>query len=125
MIKTKEPQLIDAQNKVGAIVYLQVTHEFKSHQEQLRKFTITTLIEQVNKEGQTVLLPIKENIAIFKESTFIEQWGAFTLSDFNKKIDTFLIEQVEYINTYVWTGEESQEPVRFWDLKAEDLEIIK
>ena len=124
MIKTTTPQLIDAQNQISAIVYLDMGPAIHDRKNGFRRFTITTYIETTDNEGNTNLTGIKENIAIFKESTFLELWGSNTLSDFEANVDSFMIDQIEYINSYEWDGTEAQSPVRFWNLTSTDLEIV-
>ena len=48
-----------------------------------------------------------------------------TLKDFKDNKDSLLISQIDYINSYEWTGDEAQKkPVRFWSLTSNDLEIV-
>ena len=124
MIKSKEPQLIDAQNQIESIVFMGMGPAIHDRKTGVRKFNITTYVEAINEQGETVLHGIKENMAIFKESTFISLWGHLTFSEFESQVDQFMIEQIDYINKYTWTGEEAQPKVRFWNLTTEDMEII-
>ena len=123
MIKSKTPQLIDAQNQVSAIVYLDMSPAIHDRVNGLRQFNITTYIE-VTIDGVTSLQGIKENLAVFKDETFLAIWGDLTLIEFNDQIDANLIAQIVYINSYEWDGTEAQSPVRFWSLEATDLEIV-
>lgn len=124
MIRSKTPQLIDAQNQISAVVYLDMGPAIQDRKNGFRKFNITTYISSVNQEGQTVLTGIKENVAVFTEATFMSLWGTNTLADFEANIDNFMIQQIDYINSYTWAGTEAQQPVRFWNLTAADLEIV-
>jgi len=124
MIKSKTPQLIDAQNQINAIVFLDMGPAVQDRKNGLRKFNITTYVEAQNESGETVLHGIKENVAVFKESTFQSIWGTYTIAEFEANVDQFMIDQIEYINSYDWQGNESQAPVRFWNLTADDLEIV-
>jgi len=124
MIRSTTPQLIDAQNQISSIVYLDMGPAIQDRKNGLRKFNITTYMPSLNQEGQTVLTGIKENVAVFTEATFMSLWGSNTLADFEANIDNFMIQQIAYINSYTWIGTEAQEPVRFWNLTAADLEIV-
>lgn len=123
MIRSKTPQLIDAQNEVSAIVYLDMTPSIHDRTNGLRQFNITTYIE-ITIDGVSSLQGIKENLAVFKDATFFALWGDLTLIEFNEQIDVNLIAQIDYINSYTWDGTEAQKPVKFWSLEASDLEIV-
>jgi len=119
MIRTKQPQLIDAQNGKSEIVYFDISHELKDIVKGLVTFNMVSFIMV---DGQ--LHAIKENKAVYKLSTFNALYGAMTLNDFNDQIDSLMIGQIDYINKYTWVGTEVQDPVRFWNLTANDLEIV-
>lgn len=124
MIKSKEPQLIDAQNQISSTVFMDMGPAVHDRKNGFRKFNITTYVEVQNEQGETVLHGIKENIAVFKESTFLSIWGGLTFAEFESQVDQFLIDQIDYINKYTWTGNEAQPMVRFWNLTSEGLEIV-
>ncbi len=124
MIRTTSPQLIDAQNQISAIVYFDMGPAHHDRKNGIRRFTITSFVEAQDENGDTVKVPIKENIAIYKEATFLSLWGTYTLADFEINVDQFMIDQIEYINSYTWDGTEAQDPVRFWNLASSDLEIV-
>ena len=119
MIRTKQPQLIDAQNGKSEIVYFDISHELKDIVKGLVTFNMVSFIMV---DGQ--LQAIKENKAVYKLSTFDALYGAMSLNDFNNQIDSLMIGQIDYINKYTWVGTEVQDPVRFWNLTANDLEIV-
>ena len=119
MIRTKQPQIIDAQNGKSEIVYFDISHELKDIVKGLVTFNMVSFIMV---DGQ--LQAIKENKAVYKLSTFNALYGAMTLNDFNANIDALMIGQIDYINKYTWVGNEVQPPVRFWNLTSEDLEIV-
>jgi len=125
MIKTKSPQIVDAQNGVSQIVYFNISHELADNLAKTRTFNVVTYIEQTNEQGQTGLVAIKESKAIFKESTIQALYGSMTLVEFQASQDELLIAQIDYINSYTWTGTEAQKvPVKYWSLTASDLEIV-
>ena len=125
MIKTKLPQIVDAQNGVSKVVYFKVSHELVDNLSGTRMYNVVSYIEQVNEQGQSQLVAIKENKAIFKESTIQALYGAMTLIEFQASQDALLIAQIDYVNSYDWTGDEAQkEPVKYWALTANDLEIV-
>ena len=124
MIKTKTAQIVDAQNVVSKVVFFDISHELVDNIKQTRTYNVVSLIEEV-KEGNTILTPIKETKAIFKEATILNLFGTLTLADFKAQKDALLIGQIDYINSYQWTGTEAQDaPVRFWSLTSADLEIV-
>ena len=125
MIKTKTPQIVDAQNGVSQIVYFNISHELVDNLTKTRTYNVVTYIEQVNEQGQAQLVPIKENKATFKESTIQTLYGTLSLVEFQAIQDEALIAQIDYINSYTWTGTEAQQtPVKYWALTADDLEIV-
>lgn len=124
MIKSTTPQLIDAQNQVSEIVYLEMGPAIQDRKNGLRKFNITISIEDTDENGNTYYKGIKEDMSVFKESTFLGLWGTLTLAEFENQVDANLISQIDYINSYTWDGTEAQEPIRFWNLTSSDLEIV-
>lgn len=121
MIRSKQPQVINAMLGKSEIVYLEVAiHIIMSKIEQ-RHFIIYA--SYINEKGEHVV--ISESKAVFKESTFMALFGALTLQQMKDQEDQLLIDQIDYINTYEWTGTEAQpEPVRFWNFTKDDLEIV-
>jgi len=124
MIKSTTPQLIDAQNQISEIVYFDMGPAIHDRKNGLRKFNITTYIEDTDENGDPYFKGIKEDMSIFKEATFLGLWGALTIAEFEAQVDANLISQIDYINSYTWDGTEAQEPIRFWNLTASDLEIV-
>lgn len=124
MIKSKEPQIIDAQNGISAVVFFEVTLERNDTLRGLRHFTITTYIEGTRENGEKFYHPINENVAIFKEETFKVLFGGLTLVEFDAQKNEIMKAQIEYANTHEWTGEEAQERVGYWGLMAADLETV-
>lgn len=142
MIRTTEAQITDAQNQVSKIIYFEMGPAVHDRINGIRRFIITSLVE-VDPQLQSVdncrqvdisdgnggtttvyLQAIRENAAIFKEATFMSLWGAYTVAAFEANVDQFMIQQIDYINSYTWTGDEAQAPVRFWSLTDQDLEIV-
>lgn len=123
MIKTTTPQVVNAQTGESAIVFFDITHELIDRMKGIRTFNLVHFIE-VEKNGQTTLHPIGENKVIFKEATIQSLYGALTLTQFQNQMDALLIGQIEYINSYEWTGGEAMKPIRYWNLTASDLEIV-
>jgi len=129
MIKTKTPQIIDAQNGISKIVFFNVSHETVNNLLKTRAYNVVSSVEETIKDlegkDKVVLTAIKENKAIFKESTIQALYGGMTLADFQSNQDALLIAQIEFINSYVWTGDEAQKnPVKYWNLTSQDLEIV-
>jgi len=124
MIKSTTPQLIDAQNQISEIVYFDMGPAIHDRKDGLRRFNITIYVEAVNEEGENYYKGIKEEMSVFKEATFMGLWGNLTLIEFEDQVDANLISQIDYINSYTWDGTEAQEPVRFWNLTASDLEVV-
>jgi hypothetical protein len=125
MIKTKTPQIIDAQNGLSTDVYFSVTSERKLFGNNTIEFTILSSIVVTDQEGKTSLRGIKENRAVFKLTTFNNLFGDMTALEFQNQLDTIMIQQIEYINNHTWTGNEPMEKNSYWDLTSEDLEIFE
>lgn len=124
MIKTKTPQVIDAQTGKTGIVFFSTSHELIDDLKGVRTYNIAKYIE-VERDGNMVLMPIGENKIVFKESTIQQLFGSMTLADFqNEKNKSLLIGQIDFINKYEWTGNEAMPEIRYWDLTASDLEIV-
>jgi CYTH domain-containing protein len=124
MIKTKTEQVIDAQNGFSSIVYLSITGVKKLYHNNTIEFTILTSVEAQDEEGKTGLVGIKENVALFKLETFNGMYGGLTLNEFESEKYKLLIDQIDYINKYTWTGEELTPKNRYWNLTKADLEIV-
>ena len=123
MIKTKQPQVINEQRGKTAIVFFDITHELIDRVRGVRTYNLVQFVE-VEKNGNITLEPTEENKIVFKESTVHSLFGALTLVEFQASQDALLIAQIDYINSYEWTGSEAMEPIRYWNLTASDLEIV-
>jgi hypothetical protein len=143
MIRTKEPQIVDAMNRESAVVYLEACNRRESKEAQTVTFDVfmytidtITAIEYKNtpyqneqgetyyvNEPKTVTIPIKRIIskrdAIYKMSTFYGAVGNPTPDQY----DDVMIAQIDFINSKVWDGTEAQK-VYFWNLTASDVEKV-
>jgi len=124
MIRTKTAQVIDAQNGMSEIVYFSITSEKKNYNTNTIEFTILSSIIGTNEAGQNGLFGFKENKAVFKLSTFNNLFGALSINDFEADKDQILIDQIDYINKHVWTGNEPMKKNSYWSLEKTDLEIV-
>lgn len=121
MIRSKEKQLINPQMGISEIVYLWVELLIKART--LKQRHVVVHAGYVGANGEKVV--ISETKAVFKEETFLALFGDLTLSQFEASQPELLIQQIDYTNKYVWTGQEAQpERVRYWDFTAEDLEVV-
>lgn len=121
IIRSKTPQLINPQMGISAIVYMFVELQIKARELKQRHIIIHSAY--VDGNGKAVI--ISETKAVFKEATFVALFGDLTIDQFNEMEGDLLIQQIDYTNKYVWTGNEAQpEPVRYWDFEAADLEVI-
>jgi len=143
MIRTLEPQEINAKNRLEAVVYMKACNrretettvtfdvnyyilDIKYYQE-----TVNVPTGEINELGGQITVPTVINMAqryfielpsdkaIYKTSTFYGAVGNPTPSEY----DTFFISQIDYINSRVWTGNELQK-VYFWHLRAQDCDIV-
>ena len=124
MIKTKTAQIIDAQNGNVAEVYFSVTQERKLYSTKTIEFTILSSVIATDQNGNSQLVGIKENKAVFKLSTFDALFGAMTINEYEATKDQILINQIDYINKHVWTGNEPMLKNSYWNLVKTDLEIV-
>lgn len=124
MIKTKQPQVIDAQNGMSAEVYFSIIHEEKDYSMNTVTFVILSSILVVNDENETRLQGVKKNKAVFRLSTFNNLFGSLTLQEYEDTKDQLLINQIDYINKHDWTGNEPMPRNSYWNLTKDDLEII-
>jgi hypothetical protein len=124
MIKTKIPVIVDAQNGTEATVFFRVNRDTTDRENNLVVFNLVLSYITTNEKGENVLTDFRENKAYFKRSTFKALFGEKTFNQFEDEIDQLIIDQIAYINTYEWIGNEAQAKVKYWNLKAEDLEIV-
>jgi len=122
MIRTKEAQIVDAQNGYAEVVYFHVSHDINNRQGGTRIFNIVTSVLVTNENNQSQLNHIKEVKAVFKESTFKKLFGSLTSIEFDAQIDALMIEQIDYINSLAPV--EGVVNNKFWSLTSEDLEVV-
>ena len=145
MIRTKQPQVIDAMNRRSGIVYIKALNRTENEQAQTVSFDVelytiesTTKVEPVNvvigqnEEGGdivevqnlSVTRPyfqlINRRKAVYRMSTFYAMIGNVTPDQY----DNVLIQQIEYVNSRPLTGNEIQKDIYFWNLTASDLENV-
>ena len=148
MIRTKQPQVVDAMNRESAVVYMEACNRRESKEAQTVTFDVfmytiesVTRVENVNilktrldgETGETVnyyeaeermvtrpfLKIISKRDAIYKMTTFYGAVGNPTPSQY----DDVMIAQIAFINSKVWDGTEAQK-VYFWELTASDVEKV-
>ena len=143
MIRTKQPQVVDAMNRESAVVYMEACNRRESKEAQTVTFDVfmytiesVTRVESVNviktredgseyyeTEMANVTRPflkiISKRDAIYKMSTFYGAVGNPTPSQY----DDVMIAQIAFINSKVWDGTEAQK-VYFWELTASDVEKV-
>ena len=145
MIRTKQPQVIDAMNRREGIVYIKALNRTENEQAQTVSFDVelytiesTTKVEPVNvvvgqnEEGGNIVEVQERNItrpyfnlinrrkAVYRMSTFYAMIGNVTPEQY----DNVLIQQIEYVNSRPLTGNEIQKDIYFWGLTASDLENV-
>ena len=145
MIRTKQPQVIDAMNRRSGIVYIKALNRTENEQAQTVSFDvelytleITTKIEPVNvivgqnEEGGNIVEVQERNVtrpylnlinrrkAVYRMSTFYAMIGNVTPEQY----DNVLMAQIEYVNSRPLTGNEIQKDIYFWNLTAADLENV-
>lgn len=147
MIRTKEPQVVDAMNRESAVVYMEACNRRESKEAQTVTFdvfmytietvtrveSVPTYKTRIDENGDTVnyvefenksvtrpfLKIISKRDAIYKMSTFYGAVGNPTPSQY----DDVMIDQIAFINSKVWDGSEVQK-VYFWELTASDVEKV-
>ncbi len=145
MIRTKQPQVIDAMNRREGIVYIKALNRRENEQAQtvtfdIELYTLETVTKQesvnveigTNEEGNpiydvqmlNVTRPyfnlINRREAVYRMSTFYNVIGNVTPSQY----DSVLIAQIAYVNSRPLTGNEIQKDIYFWNLTASDLENV-
>ena len=142
MIRTKQPQVLDALNRISAVAYMEAENRrepdgvvifdtvFKVLDIEYRQ-TIENVVVSQNEEGgdiieqqtKTFAHPYFKTIytreARYKKSTFYGAIGNPAPSQY----DDVMIAQIVYVNSKAWTGNELQK-VYYWDLTATDLEKV-
>ena len=142
MIRTTQPQVLDALNRISAVAYMEAENRrepdgvvifdtvFKVLDIELRQKTENVVVGQ-NEEGgdiidqqtKTFAHPYFKTIytreARYKKSTFYGAVGNPTPGQY----DDVMIAQIAYVNGKIWTGNELQK-VYYWDLTANDLEKV-
>ena len=145
MIRTIQPQVIDAMNRRSGIVYIKALNRTENEQAQTVSFDVelytiesTTKVEPVNvvigqnEEGGDIVEVQNLNVtrpyfqlinrrkAVYRMSTFYAMIGNVTPDQY----DNVLIQQIEYVNSRPLTGKEIQKDIYFWNLTASDLENV-
>lgn len=145
MIRTKQPQVIDAMNRKEGIVYIKALNRRENEQAQTVTFDVELYtIESVtkpepvpikvgeNEEGGDIIEMQIKNVtrpywnlvnrreAVYRMSTFYALIGNVTPAQY----DQVLISQIEYVNSRPLTGNEIQKDIYFWNLTAADLEDV-
>lgn len=144
MIRTIQPQVIDAMNRRDGIVYIKACNRTENEQAQTVTFDVelytlevaskveTVEVMRTNENGEqyiafeqaTVNRPyfklINRRQAIYRMSTFYAMIGNVTPDQY----DSVLMQQIEYVNSRPLTGNEIQKDIYFWNLTAADLEDV-
>lgn len=145
MIRTIEPQVIDAMNRRSGIVYIKALNRTENEQAQTVSFDVelytlesATAEEPVNvevgtnEEGNPIYEVQLRNVtrpyfnlinrrkAVYRMSTFYAMIGNVTPAQY----DSVLMSQIEYVNSRPITGNEIQKDIYFWNLTASDLENV-
>lgn len=143
MIRTKQPQVLDALNRISAVAYMDAENRrepdgvvifdtvFKVLDIELRPKIENVVVGQ-NEEGgdiieqqtKTFAHPYFKTIytreARYKKSTF---YGSYINNPNPSQYDDVMIAQIEFTNNRDWKGNELQK-VYYWDLTATDLEKV-
>lgn len=144
MIRTKQPQVLDALNRVSAVAYMESENRrepdgvvifdtvFKVLDIEYIKETVNRPNGEVNELDQPILVPtlitiakpyfktIYKREARYKKSTF---YGPYINNPTPDQYDDVMIAQIEFTNNRDWTGNELQK-VYYWNLTASDLEKV-
>ena len=145
MIRTKQPQVIDAMNRCNGIVYIKALNRTENEQAQTVSFDVelytlesATAEEPVNvevgtnEEGNPIYEVQLRNVtrpyfnlinrrkAVYRMATFYAMIGNVTPDQY----DNVLIQQIEYVNSRPLTGNEIQKDIYFWNLTAADLQDV-
>lgn len=126
MIRTKEAQLINPQLGESDVVYFKTLVGISDHVNDLERFNIGVFVKKMieNVEYFVPAYANNESMGTFQKSTFLSIFGAMTLNDFHANLDFSLMQQIEYINNFNWSGVPTEQIIRFWDLSASDMEIV-
>ena len=143
MIRTKQPQVLDALNRINAVVYMDTDNRrepngvvvfdvlFKVLDVAYETITEMRPNGEVNEEGNPIMVStevtyakpyfklVHSREAKYKTTTFYSAIGSPNPSQY----DALMISQIEYVNSRAWTGNELQQ-VYFWDLTSNDLEVV-
>lgn len=144
MIRTKQPQVIDAMNRRNGIVYIKACNRTENEQAQTVTFDVELYTLEVASKEETVEVThtnengeqyvafeqaivnrpyfklINRRQAIYRMSTFYSMIGNVTPDQY----DQVLMSQIEYVNSRPLTGNEIQKDIYFWNLTAADLENV-
>lgn len=124
MIRTKQPQIINAQTGQSEIVYFELGQRITDYSAKKVLFTLD-LGYLKNENNLEIFQKIGEtNIITFEEETFNNDYGHLTQLEFDNQREQLMIEKIEATNNYVATGDENYIVQKFWSLTALDLEIV-
>jgi len=144
MIRTKQPQVIDAMNRLESVVYMNVSGP-DAKDFGIVKFTVNFKIIEIEYKTEIEMRPngslneLGEEILVstlvtyakpklktvhmrevkYRDTVYYNVVGNPEPSEF----DALMITQIEYVNSRVWTSNELQQ-FYFWELTANDLEIV-
>lgn len=144
MIRTIQPQVIDAMNRRNGVVYIKACNRRENESDQTVRFDVelytletaskveTIEVTNTNENGEQYISfeqatvnrhyfkLINRREAVYRMSTFYTMIGNITPAQY----DNVLIAQIEYVNSRPLTGNEIQKDIYFWDLTAADLENV-
>lgn len=142
MIRTTQPQIIDALNRIEAVAYMEVDNRrepdgvvifdtlIKVLDVEIRPTMVNVLVGQ-NEQGGDIFTQEERMFAYpyfktllvreskYKKSTFYGAVGNPTPSEY----DDVMIAQINYVNSRTWTGNELQK-IYYWNLTTSDMEKV-
>lgn len=124
-VRTKQPQLIDAQLNISKVVYFKIGNWFRgvsrTAQGELPVWQFEMIQYYIDDNGNEKLL--KSSPVIYRQSTFNALFGSLSFLSFESQMDDLMIQQIDYVNKQSFTGSELMY-VKYWDLESTDLEKV-
>lgn len=149
IVRTKQPQVLDAINRISEIVYMEALNQSFQDEAEPKTVKFQSVLRILVNEIRTISVPktlqneLEEDYIIFedeqwvyprfqeilrrdsvyKQTTFKASFGAMTLDNFDANKGALMIQEVHIVNNKLC------DPIvtncnYFWNLQATDMEVV-
>jgi len=126
-VRTKQPQLINAQLKISDIVYFEIDPNdwgaSKVNTENGEVDAYRFVMHEYAVDENENRKPIMSIPILYKKATFISMFGNSSIVDILNNADDSIIFEIDRVNKIPFSPNRIQN-IRYWDLTASDLEKV-